>query len=60
MMYIKVVPDAEPNADGEEIMLQEDNIDVVRARFMSWSGMCKALESYVPHGHHIVKFGRRE
>lgn len=51
---IKIVPDAEPNADGKWI-----TIDAEAPKTTSWIETERALAPFVPEGHHIVALGGR-
>lgn len=56
---IKVVPDAEPNADGEWIhaRLTEKEITEMRSD-RSWITTQRVLQPHAPAGHHIVAISR--
>lgn len=49
---IKIVPDAEPNADGEWIRLDCD-----MPLTLSWRRACDQVAGFVPVGFHIVAMG---
>lgn len=51
---IKIVPDAEPNADGEWI-----NVDFDVPPTTSWIETAQYLERFIPKGFHLVATGGR-
>lgn len=51
---IKIVPDETPNADGEWITITADT-----PQTSSWVEAAKALEPFIPKGHHLVALGGR-
>lgn len=53
MTRIKVVPDAEPNADGEWVETPLVMSDRVRWRIMEM-----LVKPFVPKGHHVVAVER--
>lgn len=55
---VKIVPDAEPNADGEWITVICRPISGITR----WNDACHILEATgrVPRGHHIVQYREAE
>ena len=52
MTDVKIVPDAEPNAPGHWITVQEATPDIKA----TWSEGERLLMPFVPYGFHIVAF----
>lgn len=53
-VLIKVVPDAEPNADGEWIEVDAD--PVILSPGNKWTGVEAVLGPLAPEGHHVVSY----
>lgn len=51
MGWIKIAPNAQPNADGE---WHEIDRQIPASRGAGWIGIVKELEPFVPDGFHIV------
>lgn len=50
---IKIVPDDNPDADGEWLF-----VGWCKPKTLKWSGVIKEYQKYCPKGHHIVSIRR--